>query len=768
MTRAEGRELRGIRIHIQGVVQGVGFRPFVYRTALRYGLTGRVTNEGSGVQVEAYGPPDRLLLFEEYLRESPPPLALIRSLRIREISADSVPAEFLIAPSEEGEAVEVDMARDTAVCEDCLRELFDPGDRRYLHPFINCTNCGPRYTIIRGLPYDRERTAMAGFPMCADCRREYREPGDRRFHAQPVCCNRCGPALQWLDAQGNPLSFRNPVRSCIERLEQGDIVAVKGLGGFHLACRADSEEAVARLRSRKHREEKPLAVMVRDLDAVRRLAEPTEPERRLLVGIERPIVILPARPSSPGIAPAVAPRVTTLGIMLPYTPLQHLLFEGASYQALVMTSGNRSEEPIVIDNREAVEKLGGIADAFLIHNRDIELRADDSIARVLGGHCVLLRRGRGYVPDPLPAGADVDGVVALGGILKSTVTLGKGTMCYTSQYLGGLDNLETLRNLEQVLGHLGRILGVRPRTLAVDLHPGNPTLGIAGRFGLPVESVQHHHAHAAACMAENELAGEALCVVYDGTGYGEDGTIWGGEILRVRRERFQRVGHLAPMPMPGADAAVRNPGRMALGALFAGVGEAAREACPWMPEAEKNAVLELLHSRLHCPLTSSLGRLFDAVSAVLGICGRRTYEGQAAIELEGAADLSEKGEYEVCLRDAEGVLLLDGVAILVQAWHDVRGGAPVSRVSARFHNTVAAMTAAAVGRLADTAGLDTVCLSGGCFQNALLFEGVQRRLTGIGLQVRLHRVLPPNDECVSYGQAVIAAARRHPDPGLSD
>jgi len=756
----ERRKVEGVRIRIGGVVQGVGFRPFVYRAALKLGLTGHVTNEASGVIVEAYGAPEILSRFGEHLRDQPPPLAVIRSFEIRGIPGDPALAEFRIAPSRQGEAVEVDMARDTATCEDCLRELFSPGDRRHRHPFINCTNCGPRYTIIRGLPYDRERTSMAGFPMCAECRREYESAGDRRFHAQPVCCNRCGPALQLLDGAGKSLQVRDPLAACRDKLEEGAIVAVKGLGGFHLACRADSEEAVTRLRERKHREEKPFAVMVRDLEAVRRLADPSETEGRLLQGMERPIVILPAKSPAAGIAAAVAPRVTTLGIMLPYTPVQHLLFEGASYEALVMTSGNRSEEPIVVGNREALEKLGGIADAFLVHDRDILLRADDSIARVLAGQSVLLRRARGYVPDPLPAGCDVNGIVALGGILKSTVTLGKGAMCYTSQYLGAVDNPETLRNLEQVLEHLAGILEVRPESLVVDLHPDNPTRRIAERSGLPVASVQHHHAHAVACMAENGVEDDALCVVYDGTGYGEDGTVWGGEILRAGRSRYERVGRLGLVPMPGADAAVLNPGRMALAALSTRVGEAAREACPWLPEAEKHAVFELLRAGLHCPLTSSMGRLFDAAAATLDICRSRTYEGQPAIELEGCADRTERGEYEVRIHEEAGTLVLDGVAILVDAWHDVRKGTPVSRVSARFHNTVARMTALAVGRLAEASGLDTVCLSGGCFQNALLFEGVQRHLAATRLKVRVHRILPPNDECVSYGQAVIAATRR--------
>jgi len=782
-------QVEGLQIQIRGVVQGVGLRPFVYRVAQQYGIAGYVTNEGSGVRIEAYGTPEMLECFTKHIRNFPPPLAMIRSLTTQPLPPRKGPAEFLIVPSARGESVEVDMARDTAVCDDCHRELFSRPDRRYRHPFINCTNCGPRYTIIRELPYDRARTSMSGFQMCPDCRREYESPGDRRFHAQPVCCNRCGPALTWFETRetdmstsgaagegpvrsadvlqplGLPLDGRRPVSedavaACIRLLESGRIVAIKGLGGFHLACRADSPSAVVRLRERKLREEKPFAVMLRDLEVLKRCAVPSESEQQLLQGAERPIVILGSRLAGSAIAPEVAPRVRTLGVMLPYTPLQHLLFHGAAYDALVMTSGNRREEPICVGNQEAREKLGKIADAFLLHDRDICLRADDSIVRVLGGQTVMIRRARGYVPEALPAGCRVDGVVALGGILKSTITIGKGDMCYTSQYLGATDNLETMHNLEQVLGHLLRILEVRPAVCVVDMHPDNPTRRVADGMGLPLEIVQHHHAHAVACMAENEVTGEALCVIYDGTGYGEDGTVWGGEILRAHRSGYERLSHFAAMPMPGADAAVRNPGRMALGALFARLGEEASQACPWMPAEERQAIFDLVRARLNSPLTSSAGRLFDAAAAVLDICRRRTYEGQPAIELEGMADSGEEVEYDISLQEEGGSLIMDGVAILIQAWHDVRCGTPVPRVSARFHNSVAHLTAVAVGRLAEATGIDTVCLSGGCFQNALLFDRLLRKLNAMKLKVRVHRVLPPNDECVSFGQAVVAATRR--------
>jgi hydrogenase maturation protein HypF len=748
----------GLFITIQGTVQGVGFRPFVYRCARDHDITGRVYNDARGAAIEAFGSREKLNLFLGAIQASPPPLAVIRRIDVKELGSEP-PSRFIIDESHAGDVLAVDVARDTGVCDACLREMRDPGNRRHHHPFINCTDCGPRYTIIKQLPYDRPFTTMSGFAMCNECSREYEDPLNRRFHAQPVCCPKCGPKLTLCDSAGRPMEEPDPIAACIALLSAGSIVAIKGIGGFHLACRADRSDAVARLRERKHRDEKPLAIMVPDSAAAARVALISKPERALLESIERPIVIVEKRSDVQNIAPEVAPRVPTLGIMLPYAPLHHLLFENAPYGALVMTSGNRTDEPISATNQEALEKLGGIADAFLIHDREIYIRNDDSIVRALGSAPVIMRRARGYVPEPLPAGGPVDGIVALGGILKGTVTVGRGAVCYTSQYLGSVDKIEIIDHLDRMMRHLLSLLGVSPLRYVCDLHPAGLTRKLAERTGLPVDYVQHHHAHAVACMAENRFEGPALAVVYDGTGYGEDGTIWGGEILQVDRAHYTRLGHLAPLPLPGGDMAVVNPGRMAVAALYGTMGERSLDACRWMPEPERRAVIDMIKTSTNCPLTSSMGRLFDACAAILGICEKRTYEGQPAIELEGCAERNVHHGYEPPVHDQDGRIIIDGAAILREAWLDFCRGTSPARVSGRFHATIADATIEAAVRASKTTGLKTVCLSGGCFQNALLFGLVVNGFAGAGLQVLTHHLLPPNDECVSFGQAIVAGAR---------
>jgi hydrogenase maturation protein HypF len=763
-------QLMHTEIAIQGAVQGVGFRPFVYRTARAFGIRGFVRNDGHGVFIAAVAAKDDLEAFIHVLRTSHPPLAVIRGFSASEPSplTDSqrkaLGAGFSIVQSEHGERVDADVTRDTAVCDNCLREMRDPRDRRFRHPFINCTDCGPRYTIIRDLPYDRPATTMSGFPMCDDCRKEYESPESRRFHAQPICCPACGPTLRLIDANGAAINggTPDPITRCIDLLVAGKIVAIKGIGGYHLACRADDETAVRRLRLRKMREEKPLAIMVRDVKAARDYALIGGEEQSILEGVERPIVLCAKKgdaAAAASLAPGVAPGVATLGIMLPYAPVHYLLFDDGRLAALVMTSGNTTDEPIAFDDADALGRLAPIADAFLTHNRAIHIRNDDSILRASAGAALMLRRSRGFVPDPMEALHDVNGMIGLGGVLKSTIAVGRKRMCYLSQYVGEVSNLETLEGLRRIIGHLLHVLDVCPRLFVVDRHPASLTLKLAAESELQVISAQHHHAHAAACMAENGLSENTLCVVYDGTGYGTDGCVWGGELLLADHARFTRLGHLAYLPLPGAEAAIVHPGRMAIAALFGAMGQKAAEACPWMPREEKNAVIEMVKADVNCPRTSSMGRLFDAASAILGIGTRRTYEGQPAIQLEGAADNREPGGYEPVVIESDGSLLIDGANILLNVFEDAGRGTPVGIVAARFHTTVARATAEAVKKAAAKTGCDRVCLSGGCFQNTLLAEKTTRLLSEAGLTPFTHHRVPPNDEAVSYGQLVIAAAR---------
>jgi hydrogenase maturation protein HypF len=748
--------VRTVTIAVRGVVQGVGFRPFVYRTARVLGLRGTVSNNSAGVMIHAQGPDAAIDGLLEALRTRHPPLAVVRECVVGDTTTLTDLPEFTIVASSQGESVQVDAARDTATCDACVREMRDPNNRRYRHAFINCTDCGPRFSIIRELPYDRPATTMAGFGMCPRCGQEYRDPSDRRFHAQPVCCPACGPRLQVFDADGTEIACDDPVAHAVAALERGSIVAIKGLGGFHLACRADRQEPVETLRRRKHREEKPLAIMVRDLSAARAVCRVSEADAALLRSPECPIVLLPRRSDCDTVAQAVAPTVTTLGVMLPYTPLHHLLSENAAYPALVMTSGNRSGEPILSDNQAALQALKSIADMFLVHDRAIYVAVDDSIVRSLSVGPVVLRRARGYVPSPIFTGRPVDGIVGLGGILKSTVCVGRGEAAYVSQYLGTVDNVETIERCAGVLQHLSGLLGVRPRLLVRDLHPGG-FMADTVDLHLPVVSVQHHHAHAVACMVENGVRGPAICVVYDGTGLGDDGTVWGGEILLVSETGYERLGHLRPIPLPGGDAATRHPGRFALSAAMEALGVSADRCCTWLPPGEQQAVTAMLAAGVNCPLTSSAGRLFDAVAAVLGVCREQTYEAQAAIELEAMAAQGVSDAYEWSTQTRDGRLIMDGASLVASVVDDATRGTDPGVISARFHNTLAAMTVETVQRAARARGVMDVCLSGGCFQNALLFERVLTGLRDSGLNVYHHRVLSPGDECVALGQVVIAA-----------
>ena len=748
-------------ITIKGTVQGVGFRPFVYRTARRHSITGDVSNNESGVTIHAFGIKPDMDAFVLSLQTSAPPLALIRSIDIEEISgAGAAPTDFIISQSSIGQEAEIDITADTATCDACLAELFDPKNRRYLHPFINCTDCGPRYTIITGMPYDRPNTTMAQFAMCDDCRKEYESPSSRRFHAQPVCCPACGPRLSLVDGHSRLLTQSDPIAAAQDMLRDGKILAIKGIGGFHLACRPDKSDVVGRLRQKKHREEKPFALMVADIHIAENLAHISGEEKELLESRERPIVILLKKADATGVTLQIAPGLTTLGLMLPYTPVHHLLFHTSDIPALVMTSANFSDAPIIHENGAALQTLSSIVDAFLIHDRDIHVRNDDSIVRVVSGAPVILRRSRGFVPEPLPCPCDVGAMVALGGVLKSTVAVGRKKNCYLSQYIGSVETMEDISALDTAVTHLTRSLGTVPSLYICDKHPQSIVSSYAQSTGLPVAMVQHHHAHAAACMAENEIPDSALCIVYDGTGYGDDGKIWGSEFLHAKFTGYDRLGHMSYLVLPGGDEAIRNPARIALAALFPVLSGRALGAFPLMPEEEKNAVLDMVKSGTNCVLSCGMGRLFDAVSALLGICIKRTYEGQPAIMLEGAADPLEQGSYGSPLSFDENGISIDAQAMLCELYDDLKSGTPVPKIAARFHTTLAQATAAAATIASQQCNCTTVCLSGGVFQNALLVERIVPLLKQAGLTPVLHRRTPPNDECISYGQLVIAGAKR--------
>ena len=742
---------------IQGIVQGVGFRPFVYRLALDAGLTGWVRNTPSGVFLEAQGMEDQLNSFLEDLREKTPPLAVITSIETEEIpTADE--SAFVILKSGGGEN-SIQIAPDGDVCPDCLGELFDPSDRRYRYPFINCTNCGPRYTIITGVPYDRPFTTMVSFPLCPQCRSEYENPLDRRFHAQPVACPVCGPRLELLDAGGRAVAG-DPLETAISLLREGKILAIKGLGGYHLAVDACNAEAVQELRARKKRDEKPFAIMSSTMAEVAGYAHFDQTEQRLLEGVEKPIVLLRKRLGNT-IAPLVAPANGYFGVMLPSTPLHHLLLNG-TFHALVMTSGNLSDEPIAYRDEDARERLQGIADFYLVHDRGIHTRTDDSVIRVFQGNPIFLRRSRGYVPRAIVLPSSQRSVLAVGAELKGTVCLTRTDQAFLSQHIGDLRNDAVLRSLEETVAHLEQILAIRPELVAHDLHPDYlSTVYAQGLADLPRIPVQHHHAHLASCMAENRLEGETIGVIFDGTGYGTDGTIWGGEFLVGGYQSFRRYGHFRQVPMPGGDAAVREPFRMAFAYLHAAFGAGLYDLpLPFLaeiPPEHRKLFLSMVEKRINSPLTSSCGRLFDAVAALVGLRNRVSYEGQAAIELEALAEESETCHvYPFDLhREGEGTMIDFGPMFrsLVRESIEGRERAALARA---VHNTVAAASAAVCDNIRRETGLERVVLSGGVFQNKLLTEGILSQLTKQGFQVYLQRLAPPNDGGLALGQAIIA------------
>ena len=811
-------------VRVEGIVQGVGFRPFVYSLASRLGLGGFVGNDVDGVFAEVEGDPAAVREFLRALARDAPPLARVERVTAAPLGPTGT-ASFQIVASEPTGRRRALIAADTATCADCLRELADPGDPRFRYPFINCTNCGPRFTIVRDVPYDRPLTTMSAFPMCERCAAEYHDPASRRFHAQPVCCPACGPRLTLLDEAGQPLpglalpglpvpgsrlgavmSSARPwdavpaasavIDAAAALLRGGAVVAVKGLGGYHLAADASCEAAVAALRARKHREDKPFAVMAATLAAARGLGQVSDAEAALLTSPARPIVLLARHPDA-SVAASVAPGNRQLGIMLPYTPLHHLLLEEVG-RPLVLTSGNVSDEPIAYQDSDAVDRLAGIAVAFLVHDRAIHIRTDDSVARAFGAEGsaerpqpsrpMLIRRSRGFAPEPLTVrGGFPRPVLACGAELKNTFCLAKEHRAFVSQHIGDLENAETLRSFTEGIAHFTRLFDVTPQVVAYDLHPEYLSTKYALDLdGVDLVGVQHHHAHIAACLADNGADGPVIGVAFDGTGYGTDGTIWGGEFLVADLTAFSRSGHLAQVPMPGGAAAIRQPWRMAAAYLdsagldqLAAPGPVGRASTPVnrapaagrdvtsLPVAERNAarweaVVSMARRGINAPLTSSAGRLFDAAAALLGVRDEISYEGQAAIEFEQLADPGERGAYAAAIVPGAGPgepFRARGADLIGAALADLAAGVAREVVAARFHNGLAALIEGGCVLLREQFGLNTVALSGGVFQNLLLLGGTVTRLEARGFTVLTHSRVPCNDGGISLGQAVVAAAR---------
>jgi hydrogenase maturation protein HypF len=754
--------MRRTHCRVTGIVQGIGFRPFVYRIAKRERLVGFVRNSPAGVTIEIQGSSERVDALLSALRDEAPPHSRILTLDVEDMAPIAEDDSFVILESEfepDGRAALV--PPDLAVCDDCLREMRDPSDRRHRYPFLNCTRCGPRFTIVRSVPYDRSRTSMAAFPMCALCRAEYENPADRRHHAEPTACPDCGPRVWMTTPDGASVHQEDPIEAARRALRAGLILAVKGLGGFHLAVNARDALAVDRLRRHKRREEKPLAVMVRDLDQARLLAEIGEEEEALLTSPERPIVLLRRHDDAP-VAPCVAPHHAELGIMLPYTPLHVLVLEEPS-PPLVMTSGNRSDEPIVTGNDEARDRLGKIADMFLLHDREIVTRADDSVVRHVAGAPRMLRRSRGFVPAPIVAPCDMGRILATGADLKNTVCVTSGDRAHLSQHIGDLEDARALEFHEQAARHLTDLVGVTVEAIAHDLHPEyHSTRRAHAQIEVATIAVQHHHAHVAAVMAEYGLDGEVIGVAWDGTGLGDDGTIWGGEWLVASPAAYRRAAHLSNVPLPGGDIAVKEPWRAALGHLHAAGVSRDRYAGHCPPGSGTRAVdpvLDMIASGTNSPLTSSIGRLFDAVASLVGIRDTISYEGQAAMLLEAISDMRSEGVYPIEILEREDRLVLDAGAIVRGVLADLEAGTERSVIGGRFHRTLLRALTTICVRVSGDTGLDRVVLSGGCFQNRLLVEGAVSALEQAGLAVFVPSSVPVNDGGIALGQAYVAAAR---------
>ncbi len=759
-------EIQRVKISIKGVVQGVGFRPFIFNLAVSAGMKGYVLNSSNGLIIDVEGRDADA--FAEKILSSPPVLA-----RIKEADVVSLPAfgyeTFTIKESLDHEGITL-VPPDISVCDDCLNEIFDGSNRRHGYPFTNCTNCGPRFTIINGIPYDREKTTMAVFTMCPECRAEYNNPADRRFHAQPNACPACGPKLELIiKSSGFGVSEEYPVEGTIKLLKQGAVVAIKGIGGFHLCCDAENEDAVRRLRERKRKNNKPFALMSPDIETIKKFCALDDAETKTLLSFERPIVLL-EKLTNDLIAPSVAPKNRRYGVMLPYTPLHYLLFSSqfplltSNFSALVMTSGNLAEEPIVINNDEAINKLGGIADAFLINDRDIYMRADDSVSVMFEGKPRLVRRSRGYVPMPVEMPFDMPEILAVGGELKNTFAVTKGGYAFISQHIGDLENHETMEFFEESLRNIKDIYRIDPAAVAHDLHPDYLTTRWALKSGLKKTAVQHHHAHIASCMMDNGIDESVIGAAFDGTGYGSDGNIWGGEFMIADLKDFSREGHFKYVPLPGGDAAVREPWRMAVSYIIDSFGDSYEDVLKSLGFFERcgeeniKRLTAIINKRVNTPLTSSAGRLFDAVSSMTGLCDRITFEGEAAIALEAVCDETVFDHYPVNIT-GRSPLIIDFSRTINAIVKDIQEGLPRQIIAARFHNTVSEAAGRVVENISERSGLRKAALSGGVFQNRFLLQRTSMDLREKGIEVLIHERVPANDGGLSLGQAAIAAKR---------
>jgi hydrogenase maturation protein HypF len=752
--------MKRAEIGIAGIVQGIGFRPFIYNLAQKHLIRGWVLNNEKGVLIDAESEDGNLDRFIQDIPKLAPPLARIESFDVKYLEPSGYNT-FEIRKSEEAQEKFVLISPDMATCDQCLSELFSPKNFRYRYPFINCTLCGPRFTIVQDIPYDRRKTTMAPFTMCPVCQKEYEDPSDRRFHAQPNACSTCGPSLRLEDRKGKEVSG-DPIVKTLDLLSKGTIVAIKGLGGFHLACDAINQDAVSSLRSRKFREDKPFAVMCRNLDEVKEHCEVNEEEEKLLLSVERPVVILRKKKDS-HVSHAVVPYQDTLGVMLPYSPLHHLLLNGP-LKTLVMTSGNVSDEPISYKNEEAFRRLSKIADYFLFHNREIHMRCDDSVTRMFDGKPYILRRSRGYVPFPIKLSFPLEMILACGGELKNTFCLTRGQYAFMSHHIGDLENLETLTSFEEGIEHFKRLFYIEPKAVAYDLHPDYLSTQYALSIpGIPRIGVQHHHAHIVSAMAENGMEGDVIGVALDGTGFGLDGTIWGGEFIRANLRDFDRLAHLKKVPMPGGSMAIKEPWRMAMVYL----SEAFRDETAKLKinlmkriDSQKWGFLKkAIEKKINTPWTSSMGRLFDAISSLLSIRDEVHYEGQAAIELEMIADHGAKEEYPFHIYKDGKPMVVDPAEMVRGIVHDLIDGAPTSEISGKFHQTISRIVVETCETIRSDEKLNRVVLSGGVFQNMFLLSLVAEGLKRSDFDVYTHHLVPTNDGGISLGQAVIAHMR---------
>lgn len=757
-------------ISVKGVVQGVGFRPFIYRIALEHGLSGYVANTAAGVEIEAAGPEAAIDRFTAAIAGRKPPLARIDELLLnkRPGQDEKIFDSFIIRESIAAGSLIGPVTPDSDVCPNCLAELFDPADRRYLYPFINCTDCGPRFTLIEETPYDRAKTSMKSFVMCPACAAEYRDPVDRRFHAQANCCPACGPALSLCDNKGQDLENINSgdeIAAAVRLLKSGKILAVKGIGGFHLAVDAADAGAVARLRSRKGRPDKPLAVMALDLDAIRNFAILDNEEEGAITAPARPVILLRKKTDFP-LATNLAPDNCFIGVMLPYTPLHYLLFRAGGFQALVMTSANLSGSPVIIDNQEALARLPAVADYFLMHDRPIIARNDDSVLRLAQGRSSLIRRSRSFVPEGIKLKYDAGRTLGLGAMIKNTVCLTRGAEAFLSPHIGDLENIDTIHGQEQAIAHFCSLLRIEPELLAHDLHPDYPGTRYALRQKkYPCQAVQHHHAHAVSCMAEHGLAGPLIALCLDGNGFGPDHTVWGGEVLLAGLDDYQRAAHLSTVPMPGSEAAIREPWRMAISHLFNSYGhdfinldlELLRAHAP-----DLEILTMMMEKNINSPLTSSCGRLFDAIAALLGLRHTVSFEGQAAAELEMLAmvQAEEESSYPYTMDiDNSRPWQLHTMPIIKSVVDDILQDLPAGLISIRFHNTLAGLFTETCLRLREKHKLNQVVLSGGVFQNLTLLNRLYKKLKGHDFQVFTHSRVPANDGGIALGQAVAGRAK---------